>query len=89
MKESGTSKHDAGSYHTGQTVKSWSAMSPSQNVQGERRDSAEAKAWRKEERKQKIKERVTKRRKEAKGKKWWLSVIRKFISKVTKSFLLK
>lgn len=66
MKKSGTSKHDAGSYHTEQTAKSWSAISPAENVQGEWRDSAEAKAWRKEERQQKIKERMTEGNKQKK-----------------------
>ena len=62
MKESGSSTH-AGSYHTGQIVKSWSAVSPAEKVEREWRDSAEAKAWRKEESKKKIKQIVKMRRK--------------------------
>lgn len=67
MKESGSSRHGE-SYHTGQTVKTWSGVSPAENVQKEWRDSAEARAWRKEEREQKIKQIWTMRRKKARRK---------------------
>jgi len=69
MKKSGSSMC-AGSYHAGQTPESWSAVSPAEKVQGEWRDSAEAKAWRKKEMEHKIKQTVTMRRKYARGKKW-------------------